>query len=201
MTPEILAYCLADREQSRQSWNHAHSTAPRLIAKWCNDNRIAAPVTAEIGVAYGDMSAAILRAVHPIRHIAIDPYRERLEYVDSMNAPQEVQWCRMALAWHHLWTTAEGMSGHRPIVEMHPRLELAVGRFPHVIFIDGDHSYEGVRDDLSFCATWIHRDGLLCGHDYGDPGWPGVTKAVHEFADKHGLRVVAWPGRCWAIQT
>jgi hypothetical protein len=35
-----------------------------------------------------------------------------------------------------------------------------------MVFIDGDHTYEGVMDDL---RLWAHRAGkLLCGHDFNE---------------------------------
>jgi hypothetical protein len=58
----------------------------------------------------------------------------------------------------------------------------AVTRFPDgyfdAVFIDGDHSYEGVKADI---AAWRPKTkGLLCGHDYGKSDLPGVTQAVDE---------------------
>jgi len=47
-----------------------------------------------------------------------------------------------------------------------------------MVFIDGDHSYEGGAADI---AAWLPKTRkLLCGHDYNTPVWPGVTEAVGE---------------------
>jgi hypothetical protein len=54
------------------------------------------------------------------------------------------------------------------------------------VFIDADHSYEAVRDDIAAWLPKIRPGGLLCGHDYSKPGersavgWPGVVRAVDE---------------------
>lgn len=48
------------------------------------------------------------------------------------------------------------------------------------IYLDSDHSYEGVRDDL---IAWFHKvktGGVIAGHDYLNIAY-GVRRAVHEF--------------------
>jgi hypothetical protein len=50
-------------------------------------------------------------------------------------------------------------------------------------FIDGDHSYEGVKSDTIMWLPKVKAGGLFCGHDYNpDPnkGFRGVKKAVDE---------------------
>jgi hypothetical protein len=54
------------------------------------------------------------------------------------------------------------------------------------IFVDGDHSYNAVKEDLSVWWPKLRIGGTLCGDDY----WmPDVARAVHEFASEHGLDV------------
>jgi len=48
------------------------------------------------------------------------------------------------------------------------------------IYIDGEHTYEGVRNDLDLYSRKVKADGVIAGHDYVD-GWGGVVKAVNEF--------------------
>jgi glycosyltransferase involved in cell wall biosynthesis len=59
-----------------------------------------------------------------------------------------------------------------------------------MIFIDGEHTYEGVKKDI---ALWKGKaKKLLCGHDY-DPMWPGVIKAVDEsFGKPDGVKNFIW---------
>jgi hypothetical protein len=58
------------------------------------------------------------------------------------------------------------------------------------VYIDGDHTYEGVRADLAAWAAALGgpttnggTGGIIAGDDYGVRGWweDGVTRAVDEF--------------------
>jgi len=54
---------------------------------------------------------------------------------------------------------------------------------PHevdMVFIDGDHRYETVLKDIRKAYELLESGGLICGHDYGHPSWPGVKQAVDE---------------------
>lgn len=48
------------------------------------------------------------------------------------------------------------------------------------VYIDGDHTYEGVKRDILLWLPKIKTDGIIGGHDYKEHTFPGVTKAVHE---------------------
>ena len=48
-----------------------------------------------------------------------------------------------------------------------------------IVFIDGDHSYEGTKKDILLWAPKVKKGGLLCGHDYKNPP-AQVHKAVDE---------------------
>jgi SAM-dependent methyltransferase len=57
-----------------------------------------------------------------------------------------------------------------------------------LIYIDGSHDYEDVRDDLSVYWSLTAPNGALLGDDYGNKDWPGVERAVDEFAIALGKR-------------
>ena len=48
------------------------------------------------------------------------------------------------------------------------------------IYIDADHSYEGMQRDLGILWPTIKEGGTLGGHDYNPQDWPGVIRAVNE---------------------
>lgn len=59
------------------------------------------------------------------------------------------------------------------------------------VFIDADHSYEAVRQDIQNWLPKIRSGGILAGHDYIST-FPGVVKAVNELLHGFGLY-----GQCW----
>lgn len=50
------------------------------------------------------------------------------------------------------------------------------------VYIDGDHSYESVKQDLNSWFPKIKMFGVICGDDYGHFSGKGVIKAVDEFS-------------------
>ena len=48
-----------------------------------------------------------------------------------------------------------------------------------MIFIDGDHTYEGVSQDIFSLVNFLDDDGVICFHDYCKE-FPGTVKAVNE---------------------
>jgi len=67
-----------------------------------------------------------------------------------------------------------------------------------IIYIDGDHSYEGVKEDLNNAFPKIKKGGWIMGHDYEMNMKKakyvynfGVKRAVDEFCLEKGLKVVA----------
>jgi predicted O-methyltransferase YrrM len=57
--------------------------------------------------------------------------------------------------------------------------------FFDLLFLDADHRYESVRDDIGFFVRMVKPGGWIAFHDYGVPHF-GVTQAVEEFAAKIG---------------
>lgn len=59
----------------------------------------------------------------------------------------------------------------------------------HVLFIDGDHSYEGCKADIDSWYPHMAKDGVMLFHDC-DASSPGVVKAVEEFVASHDVKDV-----------
>jgi hypothetical protein len=66
-----------------------------------------------------------------------------------------------------------------------------------VCYIDADHEYDSVKKDIDAWWPKMKSGGYFCGDDY-TKGFPGVQKAVKEFAIKNKLKVSKM-GRCWLI--
>jgi predicted O-methyltransferase YrrM len=49
------------------------------------------------------------------------------------------------------------------------------------VFIDGDHAYTSVMQDIELWTTKIVPGGVVAFHDYGARRLPGVTQAIDEW--------------------
>lgn len=66
------------------------------------------------------------------------------------------------------------------------------------VFLDADHFPESVTDDIAASRPKIVHGGVMAGHDYGDPEWPGVKQAVDRFFAWRGS--LAIPPHSWRVQ-
>lgn len=69
--------------------------------------------------------------------------------------------------------------------------------WPHLVFIDGDHSYEGVKRDIDNWAPQLVKGGIMAFHDYNPTPTDlrrfkleGVRRAVDEFVVSSGWAAI-----------
>jgi len=63
------------------------------------------------------------------------------------------------------------------------------------VFIDADHSYNAVKNDILNWMPKIRKGGILAGHDY-TYSWPEVIKAVDETLGKVSAMDFCWIKQC-----
>ncbi len=142
-------------------------------------------VGAEIGVHLGNFSARILKVVQPAKLHLIDPWTvfEDEGHENSWYGTKTV-------------TQSEMDQRHQSVVKRFaaaPEVDVvrdfgaaAAAKFDDGyfdwVYIDGDHSYEGVTADIAAYAPKLKKNGLLLGDDYAMNGWwkRGVIDAFHE---------------------
>ncbi len=59
----------------------------------------------------------------------------------------------------------------------------------HLIYVDGDHGYTGVREDLENSLRLLSDDGVLFADDVQHPAYPGATQALGDFLAAHPTAV------------
>jgi predicted O-methyltransferase YrrM len=134
-------------------------------AAWC-----------EIGSWQGRSATAVAAALPP---------HSRLQLVDNFTGPTTREAPKKADVRRQLQASIVNMQKRSPTL----RVDLAIGfsaqvapSFPDgsfdVIFIDGDHAYAAVVDDIRFWTPKLKPNGLLCGHDFTNKC--GVEPAVRE---------------------
>ena len=50
-----------------------------------------------------------------------------------------------------------------------------------LVFVDGDHSYQGCRIDTQNALKMVRKGGLVVWHDYA-PCWPGVVRTLNDLS-------------------
>jgi hypothetical protein len=69
-----------------------------------------------------------------------------------------------------------------------------------IVFIDAEHTYNGVKQDLETWEEKIRISGVISGHDYDHPNFPGVKKAVDEWCNLHNYKLNVERGYVWWIR-
>jgi hypothetical protein len=143
-------------------------------------------VAVEIGVNMGENSRHIL-TTYPIEFLVlVDPY---IPYVDKSGREFEM---------------IETMEKHREImlevlkpfydriVIMFAPSIIAARLFPDnffdYIYIDANHTYEGVSSDITTWYPKLKDKRIFAGHDCGAGNFPGVRQAVEEFCKIYNYR-------------
>jgi Methyltransferase domain len=145
---------------------------------------------AEIGVAEGNFSRDILSwPVQFNRLYMVDRWRHVPIKGDSA---QSQEWHDGNLAAARLRVQEFGaravfLQGESQLMAHHVKDgELSL------LYIDADHSYEGVKHDLWWWRPKVHMGGVIAFHDYENSAY-GVKRAVREFAEKNKLVVHLLP--------
>jgi len=139
-------------------------------------------VGVEIGVATGANAFAILDAFPKHTLYLVDPWKSGYSTVRDSN---DVNQQRMDGRYKSVCSTVQQRYSERATVIRKPSVEAAAEVPDNLdyIFIDGNHAYEAVLQDLN---TWVHKvraNGLVIGDDWGY-GWNTVVAAVIDFCEK-----------------
>lgn len=145
---------------------------------------------AEVGVLTGRLSEYILRN-SDARVLMVDNWQTADNQPDHYKATRDA---------HALHTDVARVANHREqsfaVAGRYPgHAEIREGRSTEVaatvedgsldmVFLDADHSYEGVRADIKAWLPRVRKGGWIGGHDYGndEPAYDfsGVKRAVDE---------------------
>jgi len=148
----------------------------------------------EIGAFYGKSTVAI--AMNAKRVLSIDPFD-----CHHSEATKEGNLIRRPDKFNNLPIYLENIKGYdniRYIVGLSKDIVPTLTETFDYIYIDGDHSYEGVKLDLELCWPLLEKGGILVLHDY-DPdnmhGYSlGIKQAFEEKFDSYDGRqdTVIW---------
>lgn len=119
----------------------------------------------EVGLQFGRSSAVALQVAkaNNLRYWGIDPF---IEPPDA-----ETAWVDMAKPFQPFKLSKLKSN------------EVLIGEPIDLILIDGDHSYQGVKDDCEHFLPRVRRGGYALFHDFGRDSLPEVYAAVRDYMD------------------
>lgn len=134
---------------------------------WLADQASRHGLIVEVGSYFGRSCRAIADNT-PGRVIAVDTWIGPLSLNDPNTIPSFEQKFRQNLA---------DLILQGKVYPITPSSELLENLHPDMVFIDGDHHFEVVREDIIFWMARLSKGGLLCGHDFS---CSDVSRAVTE---------------------
>jgi len=185
---------LEHSKQADKSWGDLYyHILPELI------NKMELKKGIELGTAFGGHSESILEKTNIHKLYTIDAYTKFDDSTDNFywdGIPYD------QADYDNMYSfTVERLS------KFGDRCMLLKGKtgssYPQIntpldfIFIDALHTYDGVLNDLERWYAEIRIGGLISGHDYNHPNFPGVTKAVDEFSGLKNCNIIECEGHIW----
>lgn len=151
------------------------------------------PKIAEIGVLAGDFSTILLES-EPSMLFLIDPYEGDIVSGDADG--NNLSKYNGGETYNRLLKKFKDNTNVTVLRTKSDILSIFPDNYFDLVYIDGDHSYDGVKHDLELARTKVKHGGWICGHDiFMNPEKTknqydfGVKKAVFDFIWKNCLHV------------
>lgn len=150
-------------------------------------------VGAELGVFDGVFSETILQVVRPARLLLVDLWSDTTEivrwdesgqkYLHRLTGPEAWQAARQRLA-------ASIECGQTQLIcaEVLAWLHSCPPRSLDWIYLDDNHLYVHVAQELELALPCLRPGGWMMGHDYCEV-LPGVAQAVDQFCQRRSLKI------------
>ncbi len=68
------------------------------------------------------------------------------------------------------------------------------------VYIDGNHAYKYVMEDIKYYYPKVRKGGIIGGHDFNSSLLPEVFYAVMDFANKYNLHIYFGGSEWWFIK-
>ncbi|MFW6163734.1 MAG: class I SAM-dependent methyltransferase [Planctomycetota bacterium] len=147
-------------------------------------------VVAEIGVFKGGFSRQILEATEPATLHLIDPWPEEVSSGGTVGKGDDVHQFVLQRFPREIGT-GQVVVHRKASVEAAAEFDDACFDW---VFLDANHGYKGMTQDLEAYYPKVKPGGYVTGHDYVDVKNYGVIQAVDEFVEAHPVRMVALSG-------
>jgi hypothetical protein len=142
----------------------------------------------EIGVFKGDFSKIIFNRLNPVELHLIDIFEGVMCSGDKDG--NNIVWTNLNEEYEkllNLYKENKNVIIHKG--KSYDIIKDFKDNYFDLIYIDGDHSYNGVKNDLNISYLKTKKNGFICGHDYNENKFYDVVKAVNEFCDEKKLKI------------
>lgn len=165
-------------------------------------------IAVEIGVWQGDFSETILDLIEPKSLTLIDPWAHIETDSHSTAFVGRTSDNKMEKIFNKVVARYKTEIDEGSVNIIRDFSVPALGQFDDdsisFAYVDGDHSYEGVKSDLVALFPKMKPGGVMAFDDYHRRGWwgDGVIRAINEFLGQHPshLRVLTVVGAQIGIQ-
>lgn len=137
-------------------------------------------VIAEIGVAWGENAERLLSKLDVEEMYLIDPYEAYAEYDSDRSNIEE-----MRFAKKEAHQRLDSHANINWIEKFSDEAVTEIDRELDYVYIDGNHDYRFVKNDMENYYPLLKAGGILAGHDMD---WSGVSQAFVEFAVENDLQ-------------
>jgi hypothetical protein len=149
-------------------------------------------VGCEVGVHAGETAKCVLESLDKIeKYHVIDPWKIYEMYDGNLyRKPSHKKFKSMDEAYFNFVKTTKPYKSKIICHKMTSveAAELIENESLDWVFIDANHEYEYVKENLKLWIPKVKSGGLISGHDYGNK-WKGVKKAVNEVVPKEILNI------------
>jgi hypothetical protein len=181
-----------------------HVAVVHMLLSTIQRRRREPQVAAEVGVWQGMMSRWLLTTRPGLTLHMVDPWRAAQpgdSWYDKGDKFGKKPQSQFELCYERA-KDVEDLFAPRAIIHRLPSVE-AAKEFPDgsldLVFIDGAHDYDNVRNDILAWRPKVRPGGILSGHDYRMGGvYFGLIKAVDRTVAELGLTNVPYPGKVWS---
>lgn len=137
-------------------------------------NELGFKVGAEIGVAAGDFSLTLCKAIPDLKLYCIDSWCRYEGNPRGGSADRHIR---------NYETTKERLKDYNAILLKIKSMEAVkfVQEPLDFVFIDGNHNYEYVKEDIEEWSKKVRPGGIVALHDYYHFKDSGVVEAVNEY--------------------
>ncbi len=155
-------------------------------------------VGAEIGVFKGDFSAKILEVANPKKLYLIDPWQlnESPKHKNARYGPKKSSVDHQDSLHQSILDKFSDNIASNQVVVIRKYSQDAAQDIADLsldfVYIDGDHAYDGVKQDIESYYPKVKHGGLLIGDDYFSGGWwgRGVIDAFNEVINDQKMEII-----------